>query len=278
MPTCLANELAPVQATQPLAPSSERLESQASHLGNPKHTHASPNGASTRSIRGKGGDQLVSRLAIAYVRVSTEDQKLGPEVQRAAIEAYAAREGIGVLSWHVDAGISGAAPISYRPGLAAAIDAARMHRAHLIVAKRDRLARDAMIAAMVDRSLSKGCSVIAADGSGNGSAPADALMRTILDGMAEYERALIRSRTKAALQAKRSRGEAAGKAPYGFDVDASGRLVPNEAEQRTIARIRELAASGKGSKAIVAILASEGFLSRKGTPLQRTQVRRILAA
>jgi DNA invertase Pin-like site-specific DNA recombinase len=134
-----------------------------------------------------------------------------------------------------------------------------------------------MIAAMAERSLPKGCSVLAADGSGNGATPADALMRTILDGMAEYERALIRSRTKAALQAKRARGEAAGMAPYGFDV-VSGKLFPNPDEQRTIARIRELAASGKGSKAIVGILASEGHVSRKGLPLQRTQVRRILAA
>jgi len=44
-----------------------------------------------------------ARLAVAYLRVSTEDQKLGPEAQRAAIEPWAAREGVQVAAWHVDA-------------------------------------------------------------------------------------------------------------------------------------------------------------------------------
>lgn len=229
----------------------------------------------TEGNRGGVREILLSRNAIAYVRVSTEDQKLGPEAQRAAIESFAHAQGLSIVAWHLDQGISGAAPIDERPALQAALSEARSTRAHLIVAKRDRLARDAMIAAMAERSLAKGCSVYAADGSGNGTSPADALMRTILDGMAEYERALIRSRTKAALKAKRARGEAAGKAPYGFE-SVDGRLVPSETEQSTIARIKALSAEGLGAKAIVKVLSQEGVFSRAGKPLQRTQVRRIL--
>ena len=45
--------------------------------------------------------------AVAYLRVSTEDQALGPEAQRAAIEAWAARQGVQVLSWHLDQGVGG---------------------------------------------------------------------------------------------------------------------------------------------------------------------------
>jgi DNA invertase Pin-like site-specific DNA recombinase len=231
----------------------------------------------TRTLGRLGPGKSNSAQAIAYLRASTSDQKLSPEAQRAAIEAFARREGIAVLGWYVDAGISGAAPIEERPALLAALDACRVNRCGLLVAKRDRLARDAMIAAMVERSLPKGARVLAADGTGNGSAPADALMRTILDGMAEYERALIRSRTKAALQAKRARGERAGRLPFGFDVDASGKLTPREDEQAAIARIRSLAASGEGQRAIVRILASEGVAGRTGRPLGLSQVQRILA-
>jgi DNA invertase Pin-like site-specific DNA recombinase len=212
------------------------------------------------------------------VRVSTDEQRIGPHAQRDAIEAYAARNGIAIVAWYTDAGVSGATPIAERPALASALEACRVHRASLIVAKRDRLARDVMIAAMVDRSLPRGASVITADGSGNGTAPADQLMRTILDGMAEYERALIRSRTRAALQAKRSRGERAGRVPYGFEADESGKLHPSEGEQATIARVRALAASGASQRGIVATLAAEGFRSRAGSPLGLSQVQRILSA
>lgn len=216
------------------------------------------------------------REAVAYVRVSKEDQRLGPEAQVTAIDAYASAQGLTILSWHYDQGVSGATPIADRPGLTAAIAAARKARAHLIVAKRDRLARDTMIAAMIDRSLTRGAAVHSADGSGNGSGPADQFMRTILDGAAEYERALIRGRTKAALQAKRARGERAGGVPYGYTADASGILAPHPGEAATIARIRALHASGTSHRAIVATLVAEGTRGRTGAPLGLSQVQRVL--
>ena len=45
--------------------------------------------------------------AVAYLRVSTDEQKLGPEAQRAAIQSWANREGVSVVAWHTDAGVSG---------------------------------------------------------------------------------------------------------------------------------------------------------------------------
>ena len=59
------------------------------------------------SKRVKNGSPLV---AVAYVRVSKDDQKLGPEAQRASIEAWAAREGVRVASWHVDQGVCSVTP------------------------------------------------------------------------------------------------------------------------------------------------------------------------
>src|SRR5579862_3564421 len=149
------------------------------------------------------------KVAVAYLRVSTEDQKLGPEAQRTSIEAWAAREGVSVASWHVDAGVSGAAALEARPALCAALAALREHGAGVLaVAKRDRVARDVVLAAMVERAAEGfGARVVSAAGEGNGDAPADQFMRTIVDGAAQYERALIRARTKAALAAKSARGE-----------------------------------------------------------------------
>ena len=65
--------------------------------------------------------------AIGYLRVSTEEQALGPEAQRASILAYAKARGLEVGSWHADLGVSGTTPIPDRPGLLAALDALKVH-------------------------------------------------------------------------------------------------------------------------------------------------------
>ena len=205
--------------------------------------------------------------AVAYLRVSTDEQHLGPEAQRAAIEAWATREGVTVVAWHTDAGVSGAAEIARRPGLVAAIAALREHGAGvLIVAKRDRLARDVMAAAMIERmSADAGARVVSAAGEGtDASDPSAMLMRRLVDAFAEYERAMIAARTSAALQVKRTRGESTGEAPYGWQTGEGGRLVPNATEQAVIARVRALRASGLSMRAIVAALTAEGVQTRSG--------------
>lgn len=220
------------------------------------------------------------KLAIAYLRVSTDEQRLGPEAQRSAIEVWAAREGVEVVAWHVDAGVSGATAIEARPALCSALAALREHGAGvLVVAKRDRVARDVVIAATIERSAEKaGARLVSADGTANGDTPADAFMRTILDAAAAYERGLIRARTKAALAAKRAKGERTGEAPYGFRVAADGvRLEEDPAEQGVIGVVAELRAAGVSQRAIVRELASRGVVSRGGRPLGLSQVQRIIA-
>jgi DNA invertase Pin-like site-specific DNA recombinase len=102
-------------------------------------------------------------------------------------------------------------------------------------------------------------------------------MRTILDAAAAYERALIRARTKAALRAKRDRGQRAGAVPFGFTADAAGVLSPNATEQAVIAHVRELRAAGLPLRAIVRECSGAGLVSRAGTPITLTQVARMLA-
>src|SRR5208283_5076480 len=157
-------------------------------------------------------------LAVAYIRVSKDDQKLGPEAQRASIEAWATREGVTVAAWHVDQGVCSVTAIDARPGLVGALASLRALGAGVLVAaKRDRLSRDVVLTAMVERAASAaGARVVSAAGEGNGDTPADAMMRGIVDVFAQYERGMIRSRTKAALAAKKAKGECVGQVPYGF--------------------------------------------------------------
>jgi DNA invertase Pin-like site-specific DNA recombinase len=219
------------------------------------------------------------RLAVCYVRVSTEDQKLGPEAQRAAVEAWAAREGVQVAAWHVDQGVSGGSDLGDRPALVAALGELRALGAGvLVVAKRDRLARDVYVAATIERAVATGgARVVSADGTANGDTPADQFMRSILDAAAAYERALIRARTKAALAAKRARGERSGEVPYGFHAVEGGRLEADEAEQAVLGVVAELRTAGLSHRAIVTELGVRGLVSRAGRPFAKTQIARMLA-
>lgn len=205
--------------------------------------------------------------AVAYLRVSTEDQALGPEAQKASIEAWAARCGASVVAWHLDQGISGAAPVEDRPGLLAAIrDLQELRAGLLVVAKWDRVARSVMVAAMVETMAERcGARIESADGIGNGDGPEAALMRDMVKAFAAYERALIRSRTKAALRILRTKGKRAGEVPFGFRLLDDGKsLVPDTEEQEALAFAREIRIrNGKASlQRIADELTAAGFKPR----------------
>ena len=204
-----------------------------------------------------------SSKVVAYIRDSTEDQHLCPEAKLAASHTWAGRQGVTVVAVHRDLGVSGATPLADCSGLMAALDDLGAQGAgSLVVAKRDRLARDVMKAAMVEARAEKvGARVVSTAGEGDGTDPAAQLMRTIVDAFAQYERAMIASRTRAALAVKKAKGERTGGVPYGFS-DLDGRLVPNDAERSVIARARELSSQGMSLRAICASLKTEGVVFR----------------
>lgn len=214
------------------------------------------------------------RVAVGYLRASTEEQHLGPDAQRAAIEAWAAREGVSVVAWHCDRGVSGGSELDDRPALVAALGELRAVGAGvLVVARRDRLARDVGVAAAIERAVSaSGAHVVTADGVANGDSPADRFLRTILDAAAEYERALIRARTRGALAAKRAKGERAGTVPYGFTADEAGHLHVCAAEQEIIRQVHALRAAGLSFRAVGAELSRAGLSSRAGRAFDVRQI------
>jgi DNA invertase Pin-like site-specific DNA recombinase len=210
------------------------------------------------SKRAKTGD---ATRAVAYIRVSTDEQALGPEAQRAAIEAWARAQGVTVTSWHSDLGVSGSLSPDRRPALMAALDALSESGSGLFVAsKRDRLGRDLVGTAMLERLAERaGARVVTADCVGAEDTPEGGLLRGLVDCFAAYELCIIRARTKAALRVKALRGERTGQLPFGYGVAPDGvRLVPIPAEQTVIERVRSLRADGVTMRAIVARLNSEG--------------------
>ena len=130
---------------------------------------------------------------------------------------------------------------------------------------------------MLDRLVEReGRRVLTADGAGNGEGPEAAMLRGILDVFAAYERQVIRARTRAALAAKRARGERTGTVPFGYVADAAGRLAPDADEQAVIAAARAMRGAGWSIRAIVAELERVGTVGRTGRALGVTQVANIL--
>ncbi|GAA4465468.1 hypothetical protein GCM10023156_53290 [Novipirellula rosea] len=50
---------------------------------------------------------MATKNAVAYVRMSTDDQEASPEQQRDEIGKYAAQNGYKVIRWYEDLGVSG---------------------------------------------------------------------------------------------------------------------------------------------------------------------------
>lgn len=208
------------------------------------------------------------KVAVGYVRVSTDAdrQALGAEAQRQAIARWAAEHGVQVVRWLVEE-VSGGAALDRRPVLLEAIAAVGTARAGALVVQRlDRFSRDPLTAALAECELRKnGASLVCADGAGSGDDPTSELIRGILLSVARFEKALIRSRIKAALAVKRSRGERVGAPPYGFKADGKA-LVLDMTEVAVAERLRALRASGLTIRAVRDQATAEGLRNRMGKP------------
>lgn len=228
----------------------------------------------------RGAPAAKRAKAVAYVRVSTDEQAdsgLGLEAQRAAIRAAADRMGLEVVEWFADEGVSGG-KIDGRDGLLAAIDATKRGYT-LIVSRRDRLARDAMLACWIEKEIAKRCGRIvsvAGEGTDNDD-PTSVLLRRIVDAFAEYERLLIGSRTKAALRVKGKRGERVGRyALYGYRLDEQGAQVQDDREKAGVRMMLELRAQGMGLHRMAKELERQGFTGRNGQRLAVSTIHAII--
>ena len=145
------------------------------------------------------------KTAILYCRVSTNEQgdsRNGLEAQHAALMKYCKDQGIEPLL-HLEEVASGGLWVESRPMLAKALSWCHKHKAMLLVSKLDRLSRSVQhISTLMNSGL---MFQSAEDGP-----EADPMLLHFKAVIGEHERKLISKRTKAALEAKRSRGEALG--------------------------------------------------------------------
>ncbi|ANW00476.1 recombinase family protein [Bradyrhizobium icense] len=148
-----------------------------------------------------------------------------------------------------------------RPQLAKALEACRLHGAKLVIAKLDRLSRDAHFLLGLEKA---GVDFVAAD-----MPNANRLTVGIMAMVAEEERRMISKRTKDALAASKARGKRLGGVRY--RADGLRVTITTEIQRAAVAAdigptIRELQAGGATSLRSIA----DG-LNAAGIPTARGQ-------
>ncbi len=200
---------------------------------------------------------------VIYRRVSTDEQAasgLGLEAQYDACERHAAARGWHPVAVFTDAGVSGSIPLRDRPAGAAAVALAQAVGGILLVAKMDRLGRDAVDRLTTLRAAAdEGWRIEAPDMGGvDAATPEGKLVHGMMASVAEYEREVTRARTRAALRAKIRRGERVG--------------MPPQVDPAAVDRARALRAEGLGYAAIAACLDEEGFTPPRAARWHRKTV------
>ena len=215
---------------------------------------------------------------IAYLRKSTDDQPNTLEVQRDAIRRFLGHDPDQAYIER----ISGGAPLEKREVLLEAIDALGKGDT-LVIWKHDRVARSTLNSAMVGAMVEKRGAVLrSTDGVGNDDTPESKLLLDMQRAIAEYERALIRLRTKAALAAKRRRGEkTGGSRPYGFNVMGGYEGEPlwlqeKPSEQDVIKRMAMMREMGQSYRQIAETLTGLNIPGPSGGLWHGKTVNRIL--
>lgn len=218
---------------------------------------------------------------IGYCRVSTSaaQQELGLAAQQQQLEQFCASRNLELLQTFVDE-TSGATDIGDCKGLLQALAAIKGHGAGvLLVAKRDRLARDVVKSGIITRMVEDvGAKLVSAAGEGSdGDDPASQLLRTLLDAVNQFERATIKTRIKAALNVKQSRGERVGAVPVGKKVVPGSKLLATDQDEvELLQKVKQLRQSGLKLREVAQQLNDEGVTFR-GKPLYEVKVHRLLA-
>jgi DNA invertase Pin-like site-specific DNA recombinase len=218
---------------------------------------------------------------ISYLRVSTARQGasgLGLEAQREAVSRYL-NGGHWQLVQEVVEVESGKR--NDRPAIAEALRLCRLHKATLVIAKLDRLARNVHF---ISSLMESGVDFVACD-----FPEANRLTVHILAAVAEHEAAMISARTKAALEAAKVRGVTLGGQRGSLErmkgMAATGTRISAAVRQSAAAKrradllpvIEELKKRGAASlRAIAQGLNDAGLTTARGGQWTGTQVMRTL--
>lgn len=214
---------------------------------------------------------------IVYARVSTDKQEHGKEAQISSAKNYAKSVGGNVIEVFSE---NASGKNDQREGLKHAIAACKDKGATLLIAKLDRLSRNAAFLFALKSDLDKAnVEVIAAD---MPEVLSNTLMLSVMAGMAQHEREIISQRTKAGLEVARKKGKKIGR-PKGYKMNEASKQKISEGNKKkrkdvepmVINIISQKRKEGKTFDAIAHDLNELGATTPNGNKFYGNQVRRI---
>ena len=223
------------------------------------------------------GLSIMAKQAIIYERFSPRpdaDESKSNEKQEERCRAHCERKGYEVVGVFPDKNISGG--LLERPELSKAIAALKPGMVFVADTTR-RLARDMFVYLVLRQQIeSAGATIEFADGSPCDATPESRLFQNVLAAFAQYDRERFAARTKAGLAKKRAQGMHVGRVPVGHRIDkATGKLVPDEWEQKAMERACQCAGARMKSEDIAAVLTQE-FGPFRSKPWNARTVRKFL--
>lgn len=175
--------------------------------------------------------------AIGYIRVSTEEQgRVGHslDMQPDRIRQWCALYDIHLVDVIADTGISAGVALHKRPGGKQLLERLRAGEADAVIVYRlDRLFRNAQhgLNFIRDELDLRGVALQSITEKIDTTTPTGRLMLTMMLGVAEYERDVVRERTRATSENLRQRGRVYGTTPFGCVAvggnwdDTQGRVI-----------------------------------------------------
>lgn len=205
---------------------------------------------------------------VAYYRVSTVgqgDSGLGLEAQRMAVQAYLATNPKAELVAEFTEIESGKK--KNRPKLAEAVTNCKRHKATLVIAKLDRLARNVhFVSGLMETNIN----FVACD-----NPHANRLMVHMLAAFAEHEREMISQRTKDGLQAAKARGVVLG--TNGKALAQQNRQTADDFARSTAEHIRQIPEDLRQTiTSLTRELNARKVATARGGVWDRTRVYRLL--
>lgn len=208
------------------------------------------------------------KIGSAYVRVSTDDQlEYSPASQLKTIREHARRMGYVIpdeFVYREEDGISGKSA-DKRPQFRLMIATAKQDTSPfeaIFVWKYSRFARNQEEAIMYKNLLKKkGVSVVSISEPSSDS-PFASLIERIIEWMDEYYLINLASEVRRGMTEKSTRGEAMGRAPFGYRVE-NKKYVP-DANAGTVHDIFEQYAAGKTMREIAVALGESGVRTSAG--------------
>jgi DNA invertase Pin-like site-specific DNA recombinase len=212
--------------------------------------------------------------AVAYLRTSSATNS-GPDKdsdkrQRAAVEAFAKAHGFVIVEEFADV-VSGADPIDERPGFARMLERIAGNGVRtILIESPDRFARDLTVQLTGhDKLKALGVALIptTAPDHFTTDTPTSILIRQVLGAVAQFEKAALVAKLKAARDRKIAAGEKCG-----------GRRSHAELRPEAVALAKKLRKRSKRSlREISAALAEAGHVNEHGKPFSAMSIKNMVA-